>query len=78
MFTDEPRGLKHPTDIAERRQMLSEVESVQPLRKWTADLVARRGADDPTFLEPHFDRSTVSIGPRADEAPVGSSFVSCC
>lgn len=44
--------------------MLKEVARVQPLRKWTANLVARRSPDDPKFLVPHFDPADAGVHAR--------------
>lgn len=86
MFLDAPRGLSDAANLAERYAMLETVPSVQPLRAWSAGLVARRGPE--TFV-PHFDPAEAGVDARVlivAEAPgpmtathgerPGSGFVS--
>lgn len=89
MFKDAPRGFKDPAAVAERRAMLKTVEAVQPLLKWTNDLVARRIATQPDIVVPDFDPAEAGVDARvlllfeapgpmtnADNTRPGSGFIS--
>lgn len=55
MYMEGPRGLRNPETLAERQRMLEETAAIQPLREWTASMVARRIGRQTDLLVPEFD-----------------------
>lgn len=85
MFLDHPRGFRDEALVAERREMLRTVASVQPLVDWSEGLRARSGG----AMVPHFDPAEAGVdttalfvfeapGPmtNADNPRAGSGFIS--
>jgi hypothetical protein len=64
MFLSEPRGFRDPAVVAARRAMLETVQTVQPLRAYSADLMERRRLRQPTIEVPDFDPADAGVEAR--------------
>lgn len=89
MFLDAPRGFHDNGNTLARLALLETSASVQPLREWSADLVARRSVKHPETVIPHFDPAEGGVDARvllvheapgpmtnADNKRPGSGFIS--